>query len=1694
MHKMFQAICIVTLLLFAAGSFAQPYGNEWIDYSKTYYKFKVGKEGIYHITKATLDAAGIPATVNGNQFVLYRDGQEVPLYTSTQNTFSAGDYIEFYGRQNDGSLDRNLYVDPAWQADPGASLFSDTACYYLTYDNNTHSRYIQNTNTIPATPPAPEALCTVTSALHYTEHFLSGRTYSADEGLYSSQFDQGEGRILQDGFTFNMASDAYIGAPGIVNSEPAELQTTVLAVNRSVTASPLDMKISVANQQLTDSLISLSTNPAAVVTFNLTVPAGLLNVDNLVHYAPSMANAVGYNYYGCSYNQLRYAHNFDMQGADYFHFSLAANTNNQYLEFQSLADGGNPPKLFDLTNKQWYSGDISAPGIVKFYLDPSLTERELVVFSTSGTSIYNITPARTIQFTNYSQAANQGNYVIISHKGLMDYNGHNYIQDYKDYRSSATGGAYNVIVADVTELYDQFAYGTDIHPLAIKNFLRYAYDKWNTKPAYVFIIGHGLLYNKYKEYLQSPATYNFPIVPTFGNPGSDVDFVNFGNDLKEKIYIGRLSVWNGQEAGTYLDKVKAYEAALKPAVQPTAGTELWKKNVLHIAGGSDAALQTILLSTLNSGAIIIQNPYAGDFVTTIAKNTSSPVDAAGSAFVDSMINSGIGMLTFHGHASAGNFDFNLNNPEQYHNSPRMPIFTALGCDVAQIFELSTQRTISERYINVANGGAINMIAQDNLGYTSFHSNYIRPYYAAIGNYDYNGTIGSQCSKAYDSTLVFYSILNSNTNFNFTELESIILQGDPAVSAYNNPKPDYHVSDSSISSYPFSISTALDSFKLNVVCYNLAKALRDTVNIKVEHTDPNGLTTTIATVPVVNLFFTDTVSVNVPVNKLTDLGLNRYKVTIDPDNVYDEVSETNNGGSISIFIYSNNLVPIYPPEFGIVGQQGVILKASTLNSFQKPGAYRMEIDTTELFNSPLKQQTTMSGPPGVIKWTPVISLKDSTVYYWRAAYDSLVNGNYSWSNSSFIYIPQKNGWNQSHYYQYLKDSFVTLGINNSRTFTYPLINTPVIARNAMLSTDPNWPFVTDDCSVSVNDVSVQRGGCSPFVGTLQVMVFDSADAQLWVNPQAGQSGAYPRCGSSSGVVSFEFPLNTLASRNNIRHFLDSIPNNDYVLLRNVIYNIPANQTFQPSYIDTWKADTAVNGSGQSLYHTLRNMGFTMIDSFYRKRVFILARQKGNNAFPVYQKFSADTTDKIELDLNIQTLRYSGTLTSKTIGPAKTWQSLLWRTHTADNFPQNDTCYLKVSGISNAGTVTPLFTTTNRDTSLAGIDANAYPYLKLNWFNLDTNTHTPPQLDNWRIYYVPVPEAALNPAAHLALTDTVQVGQSNNFSVAIEELAGQPMDSMLVRYKLIDASGNSHLLADKKYKKLNGNDTLNASFSFNPSSYPGADVLFIEANPDNNQPEQYHPNNLGYINFFVNKDNLNPFIDVTFDGVHILDKDIVSSKPYIHISLRDENKYLALDDTSLLSLSIRYPDDPLTSRRTVNFDNTICKFIPASLDKGRNEAVIEYRPELLEDGIYELYINGKDKSGNTGGTDDYRISFEVVNKPSITNILNYPNPFSTSTAFLFTLTGYQIPSQLKIQILTVTGKVVKEITKAELGPLHIGRNITEYKWDGKDQYGQLLGNGVYLYRVVSSLNGNNMDHRDSGADKFFKHGYGKMYIMR
>jgi len=201
---------------------------------------------------------------------------------------------------------------------------------------------------------------------------------------------------------------------------------------------------------------------------------------------------------------------------------------------------------------------------------------------------------------------------------------------------------------------------------------------------------------------------------------------------------------------------------------------------------------------------------------------------------------------------------------------------------------------------------------------------------------------------------------------------------------------------------------------------------------------------------------------------------------------------------------------------------------------------------------------------------------------------------------------------------------------------------------------------------------------------------------------------------------------------------------------------------------------------------------------------------------------------------------------------------------------------------------------------------------------------------------------------------------------------------------------------------------------------------------------------------------------------------------------------LDDTADYAVYIKPPNG--AEKRVYFYENNQEKmqFVPASLP--RNNSKIIMQGEFPVDGDYQLRVQASDRTDNNSGDIDYTIGFEVINKSTITNIVNYPNPFTTSTRFVFTLTGSEIPEVFKIQIMTITGKVVREIHKDELGLIHIGRNISEFVWDGTDTYGDRLANGVYLYHVITNINSQNIEHRETSADGYFKKGFGKMYLFR
>ena len=93
----------------------------------------------------------------------------------------------------------------------------------------------------------------------------------------------------------------------------------------------------------------------------------------------------------------------------------------------------------------------------------------------------------------------------------------------------------------------------------------------------------------------------------------------------------------------------------------------------------------------------------------------------------------------------------------------------------------------------------------------------------------------------------------------------------------------------------------------------------------------------------------------------------------------------------------------------------------------------------------------------------------------------------------------------------------------------------------------------------------------------------------------------------------------------------------------------------------------------------------------------------------------------------------------------------------------------------------------------------------------------------------------------------------------------------------------------------------------------------------------------------------------------------------------------------------------------------------------------------------------------------IQFVVVGDESITlkNVLNYPNPFVNYTEFWFSHNRPFEPLDVRVQVMTITGKIVWTKNQTVTSDGFLSREIT---WDGKDDFGDRIGKGVYVYKLT------------------------------
>ncbi|HEX6914004.1 MAG TPA: hypothetical protein VF145_02105, partial [Chitinophagaceae bacterium] len=745
---------------------------------------------------------------------------------------------------------------------------------------------------------------------------------------------------------------------------------------------------------------------------------------------------------------------------------------------------------------------------------------------------------------------------------------------------------------------------------------------------------------------------------------------------------------------------------------------------------------------------------------------------------------------------------------------------------------------------------------------------------------------------------------------------------------------------------------------------------------------------------------------------------------------------------------------------------------------------------------------VSSPGGVIEFDPGIIYQDSVVYYWRVAIQP-ATGTPHWNNSSFVYLPGTAvGFNQSHFFQHTQSVQQRMYIDStSRTWKFGEGITSLYIRNRVYRVGAG--LGDSEFSIGINGSTDIYSAC---VGTsLIINVFDPITMKPWYNQsvpstvQSGAAGGYmgsgPVC-ASGRQYNFEWSYTDTASRRRMRDFLDVIPDNAVVTVRSI------NTPDAAPYIDVWKADAAIYGAGNTLYDRLKTAGFADLDSFTYARSFAFIFRKNNGNFLPRWDFTENEFDALAMNVAVPSTDTMGFVTSPKFGPAKAWQEVKWRGSSLES-PSTDEYSVDVIGVRGNGQEDILYNLngSQQDFNISSVNPVTYPYIRLRLNAKDKQQLTPYQLRWWRLYYIPVPEGALAANLKFSYKDSLETGETLNLSIPFKNVSDVAFpDSIKVKLVITNPSNQQTVIAVPRLKPLAPGDTAMITQALNTTGMSGNHTLLLDVNPDNDQPEQTHFNNVLYRNFLVRGDVYKPTLDVTFDGVRILNNDIVSAKPHIVIRLKDDSKFLPLNDTSLVTVWLRYPGSTNNLRR-FRFGTDTLKFTPATPGLN-NEAVVDFTPVLPEDGDYELIVTGKDRSGNVAGDLEYRVQFQVYNKAMISDMFNYPNPFTTSTAFVFTITGSVVPQNIRIQILTITGKVVREITKDELGPLNIGRNITAFKWDGTDQYGQKLANGVYLYRVITNLDGNSLEKfpsydangRKVDTDKYFNKGYGKMYLMR
>jgi len=1668
----------------------------WYDPNSDWYRLSVTEDGLYALDADWFESSGIDlSAADLTRLQIYYSGVEIPLQVEDggDGTLDRGDRVLFWGTYRRVS------------GRDHESPFGRSRSYWLRFGTQAGSRYTD----IDGTPVAGAS----------TVPWVLQSVHSEVDSLYQRWGDAAD--TDRDHWvnvrTGSPSSEGNVEFPVISNiplphlDNTADVDATVRVGMHSLSLRPdIDpdhrarvevqdgFPVTEVRWDGQDAFTAEGPVPASVLTDTTIVTLRTPGSPEFPFEPIPYVDHVHLNWITVTYPAATISEN------GIYVFATTALTDKAY-EVGGFAEA--PDFVLDVENGMLLSGAEPTSDGVRF--STSRTGKVVVV---DDSAILTPEPAAADGASRLRTDLTGAAYVIITHGDFATQ-----AEQLAEHRRSL--GLTSMIV-DVQDVFDEFNFG-DVSEVAIQDFVRFAYENWSDRPAYLLLLGR-MSYDyrdKFNEF-RNGRTPRVPAMP-FQSVRRGKAFTDHlygtvaGDDPFMDVWVGRFSANRVRDAETVVSKAIAYDSV---------PDEPWRDRVTYLANWDDGAGPDLFIKDSDELISEYAGPLGLDASTIYHDAFTQPEPNESSSEVIRQFNEGRLIVNFMGHGSAASMSKYIAGTfqqrgfsymSQIKNAEKLPLVIAMSC-LNGLYDEPTLVCFAEEMTNKRDGGAIAFVSASSLAFI-FVNNEVNQamfrYMMREGIPEFGAALG--LAKT-DLLAAMPGIDNGVFMMN--------LMGDPAQRLALPEGSDYAVSTEGISIAPLGghaadVLSTSDTARVTIHLTN--DGIIDASSLDFVVIDRYlGTTDTVATGTVPAFGQADSAAVLWPLSG--GVGIHQLQVILDPTSVLNEIRTDNNRAVVDVEVFGQlSAIASFPIESQIVSSNaslgvrtGITSDAATFGEF--------EVSQDPAFvTGPIHQSGTIQTASGLAIWSPG-GLTDGR-WYWRARMSDGSEAG-AWTASRGFLVGQPGAARTVSWGQVAvqareltdTDGIVTyadgtlgrtldpLPLRITSAFREASITAEGVPATAILSTDGTFHYVKGFFSASAaypdsetffkvgSGYNGTSGGevvgpiSDPDIPTVSAayhgdgfVYSDNAKAReiVRIHPSTGETTIIPVVAGllevRSGLV---FDGHSLFTSDglliyNVANGVNGVsrigwtvrvfdPEADWSIVREFTVD-PTSTGFSFAFTDGVLAD------GEYLYLIEFGTGST-------HRVRVIDAVDGS-FIEEYQSDQAETdllsgqydwtNNKVwfgQLNGN-QIHRYAGRRLPDEgiLLSSPIGPATAWKTVevVVDGDAQNASVDLMGEGPN--GVLLPIAEWSDLPAGtvdLAELDP-AIDRIRLRLRLTGPELERSPGMQSWRVNYQPVTDMSI---ANLEVSAT-EVMELDRVILSVNVLNRGPID-----------------------------EALGAVIAFYAGPPEEGRIIGRQAVPENTpigQPRQ--------VQF--------AWITAQFAGTHVVHarvEDLFGNEAFHRARLvaGAPIEIRASSDASLPAIEIRALDatgevrtgDYLPSQTaflitisdssgidgsTIEINLTTADGILPTVGVGSNlvsqlsilptSTSFQYAPPSFEDGTHSLEVRANDRVGNGPATK--QISFEVTSDLRLERVLNYPNPMATSTDFTFLMSR---PSEVTIKIFTLSGRLVRLI---DVPSGRAGYN--QIHWDGLDSQGRTIANGTYIYTVSAGDGMNSVREKET-----------------